>query len=270
MARPVRLIPLVLTLALLAACSDDDRGGPPEGDAGPPDADAAAVDAGHDSGGCDEFTMIGCPRIYPMDPIPFTDVCGEFAGIFCRANQNCCSRDDERYPTESQCRVAQVSRCLDMVHGLIFPDAIGAGDVLYSQSSAGAARARIGPMTDECVPLRVDEAVLSAIMGALADGATCVPVACASGLECLETATGPLCQAAPTDGSPCDTAGRCGRAALNCSGGTCNRLLGEGETCGADEECDSRSCAGGTCEPFNADNAYCVRQGGGLGPVFRR
>lgn len=244
----------LLAVATAAACG----GGDPE-----PGIDASfdggTTDAGADAGGmCTEFTPEYCPREYPMTPIAINTICEVFADMFCRANGNCCERPDEVYPTFAACISDQVARCMHPVSGYEHSAALAGGTLDYNSAAMGEQRAMLGRMSDVCTPVRFGDAILTSMQGRVASGGACaVSPECVSGHECR----GSVCSSEPSIGSTCAGHDECAAGGLRCDGATCAARLEDLAGCTDDDECESRLCVEGRCEPWRAGLAYCVRAG---------
>ena len=189
------------------------------------------------------------------DPVPADALCSEFADEFCRANETCCGRPAEVYDTFTICAREQRQLCQDMVVGFEFLEAVDAEDILYNQGRIGSALERVSAAGMACDPIVFEDEILNGIMGTVDEGGTCVRISCRDGLACI----GGTCQVQPEAGAACETDEDCG--ALNCASDmTCQPFGAAGAGCDVDDDCESRSCMAGSCEAFNADNAYCVRQ----------
>ena len=278
-------------MAGCGGCGDDTGTGPV--DSGP--ADAGPADGTIDARPlCDEFHPEGCSTTFPMEPVPHERLCSLFADIFCRANQECCTRPEEKYFSLIACTNDQIMRCMDLKHGYLFPEAIRSGWILYNQATTGAAAARIAPVAADCVPVRFERYVLMSMTGTLGGGQRCVPLACRDGLDCLSSGAPPdagpddagvdpdagapvdggppvfgICQMEPAAGSACGAPERCGRTDLWCLDGACTERVPAGAPCSTDDICETSKCTAGTCDDFTADNAYCVRLDR-EGPAFTR
>lgn len=262
------LLSCLASMLLLASGCDDPGVVPDAGsDAGPPDAGTdGGADAGTDAGACTEFTPELCPRTYPMDPIPMAMICEAFADIFCRANQRCCEREEEKYPILSQCLSDQLARCHDEAIGYELTDALAADRVSYSAAAMGEQLARIGPRADACEPVRIGDAILMVIQGRVGGAQACtLSPECVDGYDCRDG----FCQMHLAAGAACTSHEECAFRGLRCASGACEARLADGEGCTEDEECESLLCVDGTCEPSDGGAFYCVRQGA-PGRAFER
>ena len=257
-----RALPFVLLLGLVGC----DGGGPADSgvDSGPPPdsglADGSA-DAEVDGGICTEFDPDLCPREYPNVPINLRDICQVFADVFCRANQNCCTRVEDQYSSYSACVVDQESRCEFGEFPYEVPASVAARETSYSGGAAGDTLARLGPMADACEPVRFGEELKTAYSGENASGESC-----AAWPECQDRSfcipfgdPDAICSVAPNPGSTCASHRDCATRDLRCGiDGRCAERLADGESCTSSFECESLLCMGGTCAEFNGDNAFCV------------
>jgi hypothetical protein len=249
------------SLGCLAALAAGCGGGGGDVDAG---FDAGPTDTGPDAPVCSEFMPEYCPVEYPMDPVPLAAICETFADMFCRANGRCCERPAEVYTTFMACRLEQVSRCMDPVLGYEYRTALMTGNLDYNAAAVGEQRARLGRMSDACVPIHYGDAILSSMDGNVPSGGACmVSAECTMGTDCR----GGLCGAHLGPGATCATNDECAPRMNWCSATQCTARRANGQTCTESAECTSRLCVDGTCTDFTGDVAYCVRQGLGTAGI---
>ncbi|MEQ9643921.1 MAG: hypothetical protein RLO52_00455, partial [Sandaracinaceae bacterium] len=231
-------------------------------DSGPADAVAdAAPDAEADSGICDEFMPELCPREYPNTPINLRDLCQVFADVFCRANQNCCTRIEDQYSSYSTCIMDQEQRCEFGERPFEVQASVTAGEALYSGGAAGDTLARLGPMADACEPVRLGPELDTAYTGLIASGEACDAwPECEDRSFCLPFgAPDAICRLAPNVGTACTSHRDCATRDYRCgSDGMCAERLADGESCLDSFECESLLCMDGTCAEFTGDTAFCV------------
>lgn len=190
----------------------------------------------------------------PM-PIRVEDLCTRAITVFCAANASCCSVTSEKYATLEACVADQTPLCNDAARGVFRVESVEGGRLLYSQAAGRAAIDRLRAAGEACTPARYSDELATAFTGTLTEGASCERLECETGLACV----GGTCMPEKDAGDACSATDGCHDAGLYCGDdGLCARLGTGGTACTDASRCESAACTGSTCEPFDADHAYCV------------
>jgi len=253
--RASTFLSLVLVFAWLPGCDGGDGT-----DAGTARDTGMPRDAGSDSGRCTEFTPEYCPRMYPMTPIPASEVCEAFVDAFCRANGLCCSDESRVYSSFDACETDQLRRCHDMDNGFEFASFISALTIRYNQGAAGGIFANLATMGDMCVPIRYGDEILDIYAGEIARGNECTrSVQCADNGFCLDSGGIATCVGAPQRLDICGTNAECSHSDLRCNeSNECDFRLAIDEPCGQNDDCETLFCRSGFCFEATPDATYCV------------
>ena len=190
----------------------------------------------------------------PM-PIRVEDLCTRAITVFCAANASCCTVDAEKYATLEECVADQAPLCNDPARGVFRVESVEAGRLLYSQAAGRAAIDRLRAAGEACTPVRYAAELAAAFTGTLTEDAGCERLECESGLSCV----GGSCAAQKNEGDSCSAADGCNDDALYCGDDAmCAELGAGGAPCADGTHCESAACTGSTCDPFDANHAYCV------------